>query len=360
MQMSPNCSHTCSLCLADFIFCIFVLPFNAIRFIHGYWRLGSLLCKLVPFVQYGSVGVSLLCIAMITVNRYVMIVHHSAYARVYQRHWIVAMILFCWFFSYGMQVPTLLGVWGAFGYDPNLGTCSILKDEYGRSSKTPLFVIAFIIPCLLIVLCYTRIFWVVHKSEMRMKQHASVANAVPNNLRPTIVSRPASCSQLTDSASPARPPSTAPQPVRIKNQRDIKARRNEWKITKMVLAIFISFIACYLPITVIKIADKDVTHPAAHVFGYVMLYLSACINPIIYVIMNKQYRQAYKTVLLCRSTAILTPKTPGTSGQSEMEGRRIQLQSQSYPGLGSVHGRIAAGIPLTAAGSTVLQWKYSK
>lgn len=82
----------------------------------------------------------------------------------------------------------------------------------------------------------------------------------------------------------------------------------------MVLAIFISFIACYLPITVIKIADKDVAHPAAHVFGYVMLYLSACINPIIYVIMNKQYRQAYKTVLLCRSTSMLTPKTPRTSG----------------------------------------------
>ncbi|XP_055706116.1 G-protein coupled receptor moody isoform X2 [Phlebotomus papatasi] len=308
-------SFIISLCLADFIFCIFVLPFNAIRFIHGSWRLGDLLCKLVPFVQYGSIGVSLLSIAMITVNRYVMIVHHSAYAQVYRRHWIVAMILFCWLFSYGMQVPTLLGVWGAFGYDSKLGTCSILKDEYGRSSKTPLFVIAFVIPCLLIVLCYTRIFWVVHKSEMRMKQHASVANAVPNNLRPAAPSRAVSADvQTVDNGSPARAVSTAPQPVRIKNQRDIKARRNEWKITKMVLAIFISFIACYLPITVIKIADKDVAHPAAHVFGYVMLYLSACINPIIYVIMNKQYRQAYKTVLLCRSTSMLTPKTPRTSG----------------------------------------------
>ncbi|XP_055693281.1 G-protein coupled receptor moody isoform X1 [Lutzomyia longipalpis] len=313
-------SFIISLCLADFIFCIFVLPFNAIRFIHGSWRLGELLCKLVPFVQYGSIGVSLLCIAMITVNRYVMIVHHSAYARVYQRHWIVAMILFCWIFSYGMQVPTLLGVWGAFGYDSNLGTCSILKDQYGRSSKTPLFVIAFVIPCLLIVLCYTRIFWVVHQSEMRMKQHASVANAVQNNLRPTTGGRLSvdgnASGQVSDSGTPQQRviPSTAPQPVRIKNQRDIKARRNEWKITKMVLAIFISFIACYLPITVIKIADKDAAHPEAHVFGYVMLYLSACINPIIYVIMNKQYRQAYKTVLLCRSTAMLTPKTPRTSG----------------------------------------------
>ncbi|GAB0093992.1 G-protein coupled receptor moody [Sergentomyia squamirostris] len=180
-------SFIISLCLADFIFCIFVLPFNAIRFIHGYWRLGTFLCKMVPFVQYGSIGVSLLCIAMITVNRYVMIVHHSAYAQVYQKHWIVSMILFCWLFSYGMQVPTLLGVWGAFAYDKKLGTCSILPDENGRST----------------------------------------ANAVPNNLRPAGGSRTSGgeISLADNGASSGRPiPSTGPQPVRIKNQRDIKVR----------------------------------------------------------------------------------------------------------------------------------------
>lgn len=52
---------------------------------------------------------------------------------------------------------------GAFGYDSNLGTCSILKDANGRSSKTALFVIAFIIPCIIIIGCYAKIFWVVHK-----------------------------------------------------------------------------------------------------------------------------------------------------------------------------------------------------
>lgn len=94
------------------------------------------------------------------------------------------MILFCWLLSYGMQLPTFFKVWGewkkqsnvelclkycliyfvgAFGYDPNLGTCSILKDAYGRSSKTALFVIAFVIPCVIIIGCYARIFWVVHE-----------------------------------------------------------------------------------------------------------------------------------------------------------------------------------------------------
>ena len=78
-------------------------------------------------------------------------------------------------------------------------------------------------------------------------------------------------------------------------------KRSEWRITKMVLAIFLSFLACYLPITFIKVVDKNVDYPTAHICGYLFLYLSACLNPIIYVIMNKQYRQAYKGVLLCKN-----------------------------------------------------------
>lgn len=106
---------------------------------------------------------------------------------------------------------------------------------------------------------------------------------------------------------------TNPKTSRVKDTRDAKAKRNEWRITKMVLAIFLSFVMCYLPITVAKIADKDVSFPALHIIGYILLYLSSCINPIIYVIMNKQYRQAYKTVILCKPGRLLAFTQAGSS-----------------------------------------------
>lgn len=52
---------------------------------------------------------------------------------------------------------------GKFDYDPELGTCSIMPDDNGMSAKTALFVIAFIVPAMLIFICYARIFWVVHR-----------------------------------------------------------------------------------------------------------------------------------------------------------------------------------------------------
>lgn len=127
---------------------------------------------------------------------------------------------------------------------------------------------------------------------------------------------------MPSSLPPQSPPKvTSPKTSRIKDARDVKAKRNEWRITKMVLAIFLSFVICYLPITVAKIADSDVTLPVLHIIGYILLYLSACINPIIYVIMNKQYRQAYKTVILCKPGRLLSFTHAGSS----MGGKRFMI-----------------------------------
>lgn len=41
----------------------------------------------------------------------------------------------------------------------------------------------------------------------------------------------------------------------------LRARRNEWRITQMVLVIFLSYVSCYLPITIVKVADKEVKYP---------------------------------------------------------------------------------------------------
>lgn len=158
-----------------------------------------------------------------------------------------------------------------------------------------------------------------NRSELRMRKHASKQNSVPNNTRPTNNNQPQPSTSADNRVSVQStgsidgPTASNGRTVRVKDQRDAKAKRNEWRITKMVLAIFLSFVICYLPITVIKVADKDVNHPGWHIIGYIFLYLSSCINPIIYVIMNKQYRHAYKTVILCKPGRLLSFTNIGSS-----------------------------------------------
>lgn len=267
-----------SLCVADFLFCLLVLPWEVSRFLAGEWIWGEgWICTLFPLLRYWNVAVSLLSIAMITINRYIMIAHFSVYKLVYRKVWIALMIAFCWVFAFVMLLPTLLSKWGRFGFDPRLQTCSIIDDE-NKSPKQVLFGLGFCVPAIIIIICYSLIFYVIHKSEKRMRQHSSRSvNGSHHG------------------------PSLQPQPrIAGKVEREVRRRRNEWRITKMVLIIFIAFLITYLPITLVKNLDKKVDYPGLHVLGYVLIYVSSCINPVIYVIMNRQYRQAYKTVLLCK------------------------------------------------------------
>lgn len=138
--------------------------------------------------------------------------------------------------------------------DEKLGTCSIKPDEHGNSSKIALFIIGFALPCIVIVASYATIFWVVHQSHKKLQQHNS----------------------------------------------GNRYKRSEMKITKMVLVIFISFVVCYLPLTIVKVTDSKVEHAPLHVLSYLLIYLSSCVNPVVYVTMNKQYRVAYLETLRCK------------------------------------------------------------
>jgi len=69
-----------------------------------------------------------------------------------------------------------------------------------------------------------------------------------------------------------------------KEQRELKTKRNEWRITKMVLAIFLSFLICYLPITIVKVADNEVRFPGTqrsyqtcHVLMCVCVRVCVCV-----------------------------------------------------------------------------------
>lgn len=249
-----------SLCAADFFFCLIVVPFNSVRFFYKKWIWDDVLplpfmCQLLPFIQYSNTGVSLSSIGMITINRYVLLVHHEYYSLIYKPEWVYCMIAFCYALSFGMILPTLLKQWGSFGYDKKLLTCSIVPDDKDHTAKKSLFRIGFGITCLLIILCYARIYFLVRGSHKRIRQNTP------------------------------------------KQQ---KVRRSDLRFTKMALAIFLSFVICYCPIAIVKLKDEHVKYPGFHVIAYILLYLSACINPIIYAFMNKYYRVAYKSVLMCQ------------------------------------------------------------
>uniref|UniRef100_A0ABD2XHM2 G-protein coupled receptors family 1 profile domain-containing protein n=1 Tax=Trichogramma kaykai TaxID=54128 RepID=A0ABD2XHM2_9HYME len=159
-----------NLSLSDLMFCCVVLPLAASMFWHGVWRHGPFFCQLFPFLRYALVAVSLFTVLSITINRYVMIGHPRLYPKIYTPRNLLCMVLSTWVGGFGALLPTTFGVWGRFGLDPAIGSCSILPDANGRTPKISLFVLAFVAPCLSIVVCYARIFHIVRRTALKSRR----------------------------------------------------------------------------------------------------------------------------------------------------------------------------------------------
>ncbi|XP_020289239.1 G-protein coupled receptor moody isoform X2 [Pseudomyrmex gracilis] len=446
-----------NLSVSDLMFCCFNLPLATSTFWHSSWLHGPLLCRLFPLLRYGLVAVSLFSILAITINRYVMIGHPGLYPVLYKTKYLIPMVLATWIAAFGLLIVTWFERFGRFGLDPVIGSCSILPDVNGRSPKEFLFVLAFLIPCLAIIVCYARIFYIVREtagksrgrnkmfkmepmevshdqgssSTRNQEEELSVLSIAPiqaivartdeeTNLELAFVNEvSSSCfeqsnhdqqrtngvTKSTDDPTKSDDPNSGndydairasllvkdipfvdehedsdftetklflnrsqnePQRKSSRNSRgrleklasrasfivesslqriaggdrpgeivrakssperspanDKPFRREskfktvdrtringgvasprmsakDRKLLQMILVIFSSFLVCYLPITITKLFHAAIDWRGFNIAGYLLIYLTTCINPVIYVVMSSEYRSAYKYVLLCK------------------------------------------------------------
>uniref|UniRef100_A0A182K8F7 G-protein coupled receptors family 1 profile domain-containing protein n=1 Tax=Anopheles christyi TaxID=43041 RepID=A0A182K8F7_9DIPT len=411
-----------NLSFSDLLFCCFNLPLAASTFWHQAWLYGDLFCRLLPMMRYGLMAVSLFTILAITINRYIMIGHQRLYQRIYRTKHLCLMVAFTWILGFGSLLPTWHEQWGKFGLDINIHSCSILPDRQNNSPKQFLFFIAFALPCLAIIICYARIFYIVRSTALRTKDLPSdnaddnsmedVSSVVSNQQQqPHPVQYVASSGTITPekdplhcASQPAPPPppplsyinfsqhadwhyidssteneifcsstsstedvahraattvdgycdcsgnrmpqqidegslenrnvksrnqpryATASGPGVRRNASNVNARKRkkhlntsgasimsagkmsakDRKLLQMILVIFLAFLVCYLPITVVKLFRPSMQ--VLNVVSYLLIYLTTCINPIIYVVMSREYRQAYSDLVLCRTYEIAKSK----------------------------------------------------
>ncbi|XP_055326791.1 G-protein coupled receptor moody isoform X2 [Sitodiplosis mosellana] len=170
-----------NLSLSDLLFCCFNLPLAASTFWNRAWTHGALLCRIYPLFRYGLLAVSLFTVLAITINRYVMIGHPRIYPRIYRRKYLGVMVATTWLGAFCSLIPTWQGKWGRFGLDRPIGSCSILPDKDNTSPKEFLFIMAFVVPCISIVVCYARIFYIVRKTALR-SHHSDTGSALGNSM----------------------------------------------------------------------------------------------------------------------------------------------------------------------------------
>jgi len=298
-----------SLAASDLLFCVFNLPLTAIRYVYQSWVLGETLCRLFPFFFYGNVAASLTNMVLITINRYILIASPSWYDKIYRKCNIVAMIVGTWLFSFLMMTPPLLGVWGDLGLKEATFSCTILSKD-GKSPKKFFFAFGFLIPCLTIIVSYSCIFIKVRQSRRNVLAHS-----------PSALGGPAGSGSV--------PSSDPVKSVKVKMSKSEKhQRREDLRLTRMMMAIFCCFLVCFLPLMVVNVADDEEKSrvPVLHIMASILAWASSVLNPFIYAFSNRQYRSAYRQLLFGSPSARLA----STGTHSRSSGRTFLTDMLHY------------------------------
>ncbi|KAJ8383193.1 hypothetical protein SKAU_G00039710 [Synaphobranchus kaupii] len=276
MRNGPN-ALIASLALGDLIYITIDIPINVYKLLAGRWLLedhplGLFLCKLVPFLQKASVGITVLNLCALSVDRYRAVASWSRVQGVGIPLLTAVEIISIWVLSIILAVPEAIG-FNMVTFDYNnmtLKTCMLKPQSpfmmfYMNAKDWWLFGFYFCVP-----LACTAIFYTLMTGEMLHRRKGSLRIALSEHL---------------------------------------KQRR---EVAKAVFCLVLIFALCWFPLHLSRILKKLMYVPSDTErcdllnFLLVLDYLSinlatvnSCINPIILYFVSKKFKNCFKSCLCC-------------------------------------------------------------
>ncbi|XP_044203155.1 endothelin receptor type Aa [Thunnus albacares] len=276
MRNGPN-ALIASLALGDLIYIIIDIPINVYKLLVSRWpcddsTFGLCLCKLVPFLQKASVGITVLNLCALSVDRYRAVASWSRVQGVGIPMFTVVEIVSIWVLSLILAVPEAVGFdIVTFNYrNKSIRTCMLNPESefmlfYREAKDWWLFGFYFCVP----LIC-TAIFYTLMTCEMLNHRNGSLRIALSEHL---------------------------------------KQRR---EVAKAVFCLVLIFALCWFPLHLSRILKKmvyqsnDETRCELFNFLLVLDYLSinlatinSCINPIILYFVSKKFKNCFKSCLCC-------------------------------------------------------------
>ncbi|KAF3852495.1 hypothetical protein F7725_005850 [Dissostichus mawsoni] len=276
MRNGPN-ALIASLALGDLIYIIIVIPITSYKLLASGFPFqdsdfGLYLCKLVPFLQKASVGITVLNLCALSVDRYRAVASWSRVQGVGIPLLTVMEISTIWLLSLFLAIPEAIGFnIVEFTYrNETKRTCMLdTKTDFMRFYQEAkdwwLFGFYFCVP----LIC-TAVFYTLMTSEMLNRRNGSLRIALSEHL---------------------------------------KQRR---EVAKAVFCLVLIFALCWFPLHLSRILKKMVYQQdkntrcellsfllALDYFGINLATINSCINPIILYFVSKKFKNCFKSCLCC-------------------------------------------------------------
>ncbi|XP_018422176.1 PREDICTED: somatostatin receptor type 4-like [Nanorana parkeri] len=241
-----------NLAIADELFMLSV-PFLAASAALQHWPFGSGMCRTVLSVDGINMFTSVFCLTVLSVDRYVAVVHPLRAAR-YRRPTVAKMINICvWIVSLLVISPILIFA-DTESSKNGVVVCNLMWPQPAWSTVFVIytFLLGFFLPVVAICLCYVLIIF-------KMRAVALKAGW---------------------------------------QQR----KKSEKKITRMVLMVVTVFVICWMPFYIVQLLnlflpqmDSSINH-----ISIILSYANSCANPILYGFFSDNFKRSFQRIVCFR------------------------------------------------------------
>lgn len=243
--------------------------------LHGYFVFGPTGCNLEGFFATLGGEIALWSLVVLAIERYVVVCKPMSNFRFGENHAIMG-VVFTWIMALACAAPPLVG-WSRYIPEGMQCSCGIdyytLKPEVNNESFVIyMFVVHFTIPMIVIFFCYGQLVFTVKEAAAQQQESATTQKA-------------------------------------------------EKEVTRMVIIMVIFFLICWLPYA--SVAFYIFTHQGSN-FGPIFMTLpaffaksSSIYNPVIYIMLNKQFRNCMLTTLCCGKNPLGDDDASATASKTE-------------------------------------------
>ncbi|CAL4059648.1 unnamed protein product [Meganyctiphanes norvegica] len=336
-----------NLAVAELLFCTIVLPLSGVQLLYlqdNQNLLDDHLCSFFVAFRYTVTQAQLQTILAIALTRAIAVSFPHAYVVVNRLDISAVYIALIWIYSFLIRLPIIIGKFGH--YELNLHTMECDVTEQAPDVRLVYLVVEAAIPVLLIIFFYIIITIMIVKNGIikarhRKKSQTAYSASNPSSTVPTqseviknatkvsraseaslrrigVVTQPSISSTTGTSSSSSdgaieRKESTSSfksfkRMVSVEGsirsgvfrrssslQRRLNTHRRDIRVVRSIFVIFVLLLVGSVPVAV--------EHTLATVKGYdnydkllglhVLYWLQYCLNMFVYVLMNRQYRDAY-------------------------------------------------------------------
>ncbi|KAL4656556.1 pinopsin-like [Arapaima gigas] len=252
-----------NISVSDLLACVCGTTLSFAASVRGRWLVGRHGCMWYGFVNSCFGIVSLISLAGLSYDRYCTLTVYNKGVQEYRRPLLA--VGGSWLYSLLWTVPPLLG-WSSYGLEGAGTSCSVTWTERTPQSHSYiicLFIFCLMLPVLVMVYCYGRLLCAVKQV---------------GKIRKTAV------------------------------------RRREYHILFMVITTVVCYLLCWMPYGVVALmatfGQPGIIPPVASVVPSILAKSSTVINPLIYILMNKQFYRCLLVLFNCKPRS--TEKGPSS------------------------------------------------